>query len=262
MELGLKDKAVLVMASSDGIGKGTALEFARESANVMLFARREEKLKEVKDLIFKTTGRQAEYVAGDITRAEDIHKVVQKTVEKFGPVFALFNNTGGPSAGTFEKFNDNDWKEAFDLTLLSYIRTIREVLPSMKENGGGRIVNVTSSSVKIILDNLILSNTFRMGIVGLSKSLAAELGQYNILVNVLGPGKILTDRVEHLDGIRAGRAGLPKDEFQKKVQQGIPLGRYGDPDEFARLAVFLCSKANSYISGQMLLVDGAMVKAY
>jgi 3-oxoacyl-[acyl-carrier protein] reductase len=262
MELGLKDKTVLVMASSDGIGKGTAIEFAKEGANVMLFARREDKLKEVRQEIVDTTGRPAEYVAGDITSATDIENLVSKTISKFGPVYALINNTGGPPAGTFDKFNDQDWYRAFDLTLLSYVRTIRAVLPGMQEQGAGRIINITSSSVKIILDNLILSNTFRMGIVGLTKSIAAEVGKHNILINVLGPGKILTDRVEHLDTIRSQRAGLPKEKFQEKVRQTIPLGRYGTPDEFARLVVFLCSEANTYISGQTLLIDGGMVKAY
>jgi 3-oxoacyl-[acyl-carrier protein] reductase len=262
MNLGLENKAVLVMASSDGIGKGTAIEFAKEGANVMLFARREEKLKEVQQEIFDTTGKKAEYFTGDITDASDIEKVVSQTISKFGPVYALINNTGGPPAGTFDKFNDDDWYSAFDLTLLSYIRTIRAVLPAMQEQKAGRIINITSSSVKIILDNLILSNTFRMGIVGLTKSIAAEVGKNNVLINVLGPGKILTDRVEHLDTIRSQRSGLPKDEFQQKVRQTIPLGRYGTPDEFARLVVFLCSEANTYISGQTLLVDGGMVKAY
>jgi 3-oxoacyl-[acyl-carrier protein] reductase len=262
MELGIKDKTVLVMASSDGIGKGTAIEFAKEGANVMMFARREDKLKEVQKEISDLTGRKAEYFAGDITRAEDIEKLVSRTISTFGPVYALVNNTGGPPAGTFDKFGDDDWYSAFDLTLLSYIRTIRAVLPGMREQKNGRIINITSSSVKVMLDNLILSNTFRMGIVGLTKSIAAEVGTDNILINVLGPGKILTDRVEHLDTIRSQRAGLPKDEFQKKVQQSIPLGRYGNPDEFARLVVFLCSEANTYISGQTFLVDGSMVKAY
>ena len=262
MELGLKEKTVLVMASSDGLGKGTALEFAKEGANVMLFARREDKLKEVQQEILTSTGKKSEYVVGDITNASDIENAVSKALSKFGPVYALINNTGGPPAGTFDKFNDEDWYSAFDLTLLSYIRTIRAVLPSMQEQQAGRIINITSSSVKIILDNLILSNTFRMGIVGLTKSIAAEVGKNNILINVLGPGKILTDRVEHLDTIRSQRAGLPKDEFQQKVRQTIPLGRYGTPEEFARLVVFLCSEANSYISGQTLLVDGGLVKAY
>ena len=262
MELGLKDKTVIVMASSDGIGKGTAIEFAKEGANVMLFARREDKLKEVQQQIKEMTGRKADYVAGDISKAADIEAVVARTLSTFGPVYALINNTGGPAAGTFDKFGDDDWYSAFDLTLLSYIRAIRAVLPSMQKQKTGRIINITSSSVKIVLDNLILSNTFRMGIVGLTKSLSSELGKDNILINVLGPGKIITDRVEHLDTIRSQRAGVPKDEFQKKVRQTIPLGRYGDPDEFARLAVFLCSEANSYITGQTLLVDGGLVKAY
>jgi 3-oxoacyl-[acyl-carrier protein] reductase len=262
MELDLKDKTIIVMASSDGIGKGTAIEFAKEGANVMLFARREDKLKEVHQQISEQFNGKSEYVAGDITKAADIEKMVEKTLSTFGPIYALINNTGGPPAGTFDKFGDSDWYSAFDLTLLSYIRAIRAVLPSMQEQKAGRIINITSSSVKIVLDNLILSNTFRMGIVGLTKSLSTELGKDNILINVLGPGKIITDRVEHLDTIRSERAGIPKDEFQKKVRQTIPLGRYGDPDEFARLVVFLCSGANSYITGQTLLVDGGLVKAY
>ena len=262
MDLGLMNKTVLVMASSDGIGKGVALEFAREGANVMLFARREEKLKEVQKQIKKLTNRTASYVVGDITQPDNVEKVVAKTVTKLGPIYALINNTGGPPAGTFEQFTDHDWQSAFELTLLSFIRTIRTVLPSMKENGGGRIVNITSSSVKMILDNLILSNTFRMGVVGLTKTLASELGKDNILINVLGPGKILTERVEYLDSIRAAKTGLPKSEFQKKAMQTIPLGRYGTPEEFAKLTVFLCSQANTFITGQTLVVDGGMVKAY
>lgn len=262
MDLGLKDKAVLVMASSDGIGKGVAVEFAKEGANVMLFARREEKLKEVQREIKSLTYKTISYVAGDITQPEDIKKVVSKTLSEFGSIYALINNTGGPPAGTFDRFGDEDWQSAFELTLLSFIRTIQAVLPSMKENGGGRIVNITSSSVKVILDNLILSNTFRMGIVGLTKTLASELGKDNILINVLGPGKILTERVEYLDSIRAEKAGVSKDEYQKKAMQAIPLGRYGTPEEFAKLTVFLCSQANTFVTGQTLVVDGGMVKAY
>ncbi len=262
MNLGLKGKNVLVLASSDGIGKGIALEFAREGSNVMLFARREDKLKEVKKEIEDQNGGKAEYMVGDITNPQDIERVVDKILTEFGSIFVLINNTGGPPAGTFDKFDDDAWLQAFNLTLLSYIRSIRAVLPSMQKNKQGRIVNIASSSVKIILDNLILSNTFRMGIVGLSKTLASELGPYNIMVNVLGPGKILTDRVEHLDGIRAGRAGVSKVEYQKKVQDGIPLGRYGLPEEFAKMAVFLCSQANTYITGQTIMVDGGHIRAY
>lgn len=262
MDLDLRNKAVLVMASSDGIGKGVALEFAREGARVMLFARREEKLKAVVKEINNLTHQNASYIVGDITKPSDIEKAVAETIEKFGPVYALINNTGGPAAGTFENFSDKDWQSAFELTLLSFIRTIRSVLPSMKENGGGRIVNITSSSVKMILDNLILSNTFRMGVVGLTKTLSSELGKDNILVNVVGPGKILTERVNLLDSIRAKQAGLSRQEYQKRAMQTIPLGRYGTPEEFAKLIVFLCSPANTYITGQTIVVDGGLVRAY
>ncbi len=262
MDLGLRDKAVLVMASSEGIGKGTALECAREGARVMLFARREEKLKEVQKEIKNLTHSETSYVVGDITNLSDIERAVSETIKKFGPVYALINNTGGPAAGTFEQFTDKDWQSAFELTLLSFIRTIRSVLPSMKENGGGRIVNITSSSVKMILDNLILSNTFRMGVVGLTKTLSSELGKDNILVNVVGPGKILTERVNLLDSIRAEKVGLSLQEYQKRAMQTIPLGRYGTTEEFAKLIVFLCSPANTYITGQTIVVDGGLVRAY
>lgn len=262
MDLGLKDKAVLVMASSDGIGKGVALECAREGARVMLFARREEKLKDVQREIQDLTQQTVSYVVGDITNPADIERAVSKTLKKLGPIYALVNNTGGPAAGTFEKFSDKDWQSAFELTLLSFIRTIRSVLPSMRKNGGGRIVNITSSSVKMILDNLILSNTFRMGVVGLTKTLSSELGKDNILLNVVGPGKILTERVNLLDSIRAEKVGLSRDEYQRKARQTIPLGRYGTTEEFAKLIVFLCSPANTYITGQTIVVDGGLVRAY
>jgi len=262
MELGLKNKTVIVTASSSGLGKATALEFCREGANVMLFSRSEEELvktqKEIKDM----TGKEPLYTVGDITNYDDIKSLVKNTVEAFGDVYALVNNTGGPPAGNFDNFDDEAWQKAYELCLLSYIRTIREVLPYMKKNNQGKIVNFTSSSVKQVLENLILSNTFRMGVVGLSKTLSQELGKYNILVNVVGPGRIGTARVEYLDRIRAERAGITVEELRKETSKNIPLGRYGTPEEYAKLTVFLCSPANTYITGQIILVDGGMVKAY
>jgi 3-oxoacyl-[acyl-carrier protein] reductase len=262
MDLGLNGKPVLVMASSAGIGRGIAFEFAREGATPILFARRKDKLVEVQNSIEHETGIKPRIYAGDITNQADIKTLFESIESEFGSLFALVNNTGGPAAGTFEKFNDDDWQKAYELTLLSYIRTIRGSIPLMRKHGCGRIINNTSSSTKIVLDNLLLSNTFRMGIVGLSKTLASELGPDNILVNVIGPGKINTERVDYLDSIRAEKQNLTLDEFRKKVFAGIPLGRYGDTSEIGRMVVFLCSGANSYISGQNILVDGALVKAY
>ena len=261
MDLGLNGKSVLVLASSSGLGKGAALEFCREGANVMLFARNESALQKAQDDIFQATGRQPAYVVGDVTRPTDIKKVVTQTREKCGPVFALVNNSGGPPAGTFDTFPDEAWEQAFELNLLAYIRTIREVLPDMRAAGGGRIVNYTSSSVKQVLENLILSNTFRAGVVGLTKTLSQELGKDNILVNVMGAGRVETPRLMQIDKVRAEKSGLSVQQLMESALKTIPLGRYGTTAEFARLTVFLCSEANTYITGQTILVDGGLTKA-
>lgn len=262
MDLGLKDKAVLVMASSAGLGKAAALAFCQEGANVMLFSRNEQELQEAQMEIKAATGLEPAYTVGDMTKYEDIKQVVKNTIGKFGPVFALVNNAGGPPAGTFDSFADEAWQKAYELNLLSYIRTIREVLPSMRQAGRGRIVNYTSSSVKQVLENLILSNTFRMGVMGLSKTLSQELGKDNILINVMGPGRIATARIQQLDEIRAQKANITVEEVVSTALKTIPLGRYGDPAEYAKLTVFLCSEANTYITGQTILVDGGMTKAF
>lgn len=187
---------------------------------------------------------------------------MKTTTEKLGPVYALMNNTGGPSPGTFDQFCDEDWQKAFELCLLSYIRLIRECLPIMRAGGGGRILNSTSSSVKAVLDNLILSNTFRMGVVGLSKTLSQELGKDGILVNVIGPGRIGTARIDQMDQVRAEKAGKTVEEIRQSAFSSIPLGRYGKPEEYGKLAAFLLAPSNTYITGQTVLVDGGMVKAF
>lgn len=261
MDLGLKGRTALVMASSGGLGKAIATEFAREGAKVMLFSRSEEKLKTVQEEIESETGNRPNYFVGNITSVTDIRDLVRATVEKCGPIYALVNNAGGPKPGVFDDLNDEEWQKAFELTLLSYVRTIREVLPSMRVNGGGRIVNSTSSSVKQVLNNLILSNTFRMGVVGMTKTISHELGKDNILANVIGPGRFSTARIDQLDSIRAEKARVSVEEIKETTFRNIPLGRYGIPEEYGRLAVFLCSSANTYITGQTILADGGMTTA-
>lgn len=262
MNLGLTDKPVIVCASSAGLGKATALEFAREGARVMLCSRRAAELERAAAEIKTATGREPAFTVVDVTKSDDITRLIDATVAEFGGVFTLVNNSGGPPAGTFDQFDDAAWQSAFELNLLSYIRTTRAALPYLRKAGGGRIVNFTSSSVKSPLDNLILSNTFRTGVLGLTKTLASELGQDGILVNVLGPGRIQTERIEQLDGIRAAKSNVSIDRIRADTARTIPLGRYGTPDEYAKMAVFLGSPANTYITGQTLLVDGGMVKAY
>ncbi|MCL2617260.1 MAG: SDR family oxidoreductase [Defluviitaleaceae bacterium] len=262
MDLGLKGKSALVLASSSGLGKGIALEMAREQAKVMLFSSSESKLKEAQADIEKATGNRPEYFVGDITNAEDIKNLVKTAVEKNGPIYALVNNTGGPKPGVFTSLNDEDWQKGFELCLLSYVRAIRECLPYMIENKGGRILCSTSSSVKVMFDNLLLSNSFRMGVVGLAKTLSSEHGKDNILVNVIGPARVETARLNQVNDLTAEKMGISVDEVKAGQLGSIPLGRYGNIEEFGRFATFLCSEANTYLTGQTILFDGGMIKAY
>lgn len=261
MELGLKGKSVLVMASSSGLGKAAALEFCREGANVMLFSSNESKLLAAQEDIYSVTGNKPLYTIGNLTKADDIKKVVAKTADEFGSIYALVNNAGGPPAGTFDDFSDEIWQSAYELTLLSYIRAIRAVLPYMRAASAGRIVNYTSSSIKQVLENLILSNTFRLGVVGLTKTLSQELGKDGILINVMGPGRIATDRIKYLDDVRAKKDGIDVEKIYQKAIKSIPLGRYGIPEEYGKMTAFLCSAANTYITGQSILVDGGLTKS-
>ncbi|GGC99781.1 3-oxoacyl-ACP reductase [Thalassobacillus devorans] len=262
MDYQLQGKSVIVTASSKGLGKATALEFAKEGAHVLISSRNEEELQAAKKEIQEVSGNNhVDYGVCDVTDASQIKQLIQKAVDWNGTVDVLVNNAGGPPAGTFDKFTDEDWQGAFELNLLSFVRTVREVLPSMREQQSGRIVNIASSSIKQTLDNLILSNTFRAGIVGLSKSLSQELAGDNILINTVGPGRIATDRVAQLDEKRAEKLGITAEEVKQQTEQSIPIGRYGEPEEFARAIVFLASGANTYLTGQSLVVDGGLVKA-
>ncbi len=226
----------------------------------MITGRNEEKLR-LKASELETIGiGKVAYQKTDITKAEEIKQLVSITVEKFGGIHMLVNNAGGPPAGSFETLTDTDWQESFELNLLSYIRMIREALPYLKKQGG-KIINIASSSIKEPISGLILSNTFRTGIVGLSKTLATELAPYHILINTIAPGRIATDRVKHLDQINADKEGVSIETIEAQKKEDIPLKRYGEPQEFANVAVFLLSDANTYMTGSSFLVDGGMVKA-
>lgn len=262
MNLGLQDKPALVFASSAGIGRGVAQELAREGARVMLCSRSEDKLKAAQNSIAAETGNRPEIFVGDVGEPGVVERAVAATVEKFGGLWSLFNNAGGPPAGNFDQFDDSIWQGAFELTLLSYVRAIRAALPHLRAGGGGRIVNNTSASTRQAIDKLLLSNTFRLGVVGLTKTLARELGPDKILVNVVSPGRIDTDRVAQLDALWAEKQGITIAEQRARSAEKIPLGAYGNPAEFGRVVAFLCSESNTYVTGQNLLIDGGMVEAY
>lgn len=260
MDLGLQQKNALVLASSQGLGKAIAEQFVIEGTNVLLASRNEEQLKKVAEELKELKGGHVDYIICDITKVEDIKRAVNHTVETFGGMDILINNAGGPPAGSFEDLDDRDWYHSFELNLLSYIRVIREALPHLKKHGG-KIINIASSSVKEPIPGIILSNTFRLGIVGLSKTLADELAPYNILVNTVGPGRIATERVIHLDNAHAEREGVSVEEVSARAEASIPLGRDGKPEEFAKIVVFLASEGNTYMTGSTFIVDGGKLRS-
>ncbi|MGZ6505475.1 MAG: SDR family oxidoreductase [Tumebacillaceae bacterium] len=261
MDLGLTGKVVLVMAASKGLGRATATEFAREGARVMIASRNEEALQTTAEEIREATGGEVAYCVTDVSKREDIDRLMQKTIETYGALNVLVTNAGGPPGGTFDDFEDDVWEQVFQSNLLSVVRLVRAALPHLRQSGGGRILNIASTSIKQPIPGLILSNTFRAGVLGLAKSLSIELAPENILVNTIAPGRIATDRIVELDGLYAEATGQSMDEIRRLQEQNIPLGRYGTPEEFARIVTFLGSDANSYLTGQALLVDGGMVRA-
>lgn len=260
MNLNLSGKTALVVASSQGLGFAIAERLVKEGVNVMISGRDEFKLKQKADELEAIGAGKVAYQKTDITNVEEIKQLVSKTIETFSSIDMLVNNAGGPPASSFEDLTDDHWYQAFELNLLSYVRMIREALPYLKQQGG-KILNIASSSIKEPIPGLILSNTYRTGIVGLSKTLASELAPYNILINTIAPGRIATERVKHLDQINADKQGINRESIELQVKEGIPLKRYGTPEEFANVAVFLLSDANSYMTGSSFLVDGGMIKS-
>jgi 3-oxoacyl-[acyl-carrier protein] reductase len=260
MELNLKGKTALVAASSQGLGLAIAEKLALEGTNVMISGRDESKLALKAEELNKMGKGKVSYQQTDLTKNEDIKNLISVTAETFGGIDILINNAGGPPAGSFETLSDEVWQAAYELNLLSYVRLIREALPYLKKQGG-KILNIASSSIKEPIPGLLLSNTFRTGIVGLSKTLSVELAPYNIIINTIAPGRIATDRVKHLDQVNAEKLGLDRETVEMQVKQGIPLKRYGTPEEFANVAVFLVSDANTYMTGSSFLVDGGMIKS-
>jgi len=256
MDLGLRDRTALVTAASKGMGKACALGLAAEGARVVMCARTETDLRSSADEVRAKTGAEVVAMAADVTRADQVTALVARAREVFGGVDVLVANAGGPPRGRFDELSDEQWYDAFELSLLSVVRLVREVLPSMRERRWGRIVTIQSTSVKQPIDGLDLSNGVRPGVAGLTKTLAADLGRDNILVNTVCPGRILTDRL--LAGAR--QAGLSREEYLAKASDDIPLGRVGTPEEFANVVVFLASEKASYVTGVALQVDGGLVR--
>lgn len=260
MDLGIKDKVAVVGASSKGLGKAVALGLAREGVKLTLCARGKDDLDQASREIVSETGADVLAIECDVSKTADIQKVVDETVKKYKRIDILVNNAGGPPTGTFLDFSLEDWQKAIELNLFSTITFSRAALPLMKANKWGRIVNITSVAVKQPIDGLILSNTARAGVIGLAKTLSNEFGPYNITVNNVCPGRILTDRITHLAGEKAKREGTSVEDALAAMETDVPLRRIGKPEELASLVVFLASERASYITGTTIQVDGGLTK--
>jgi 3-oxoacyl-[acyl-carrier protein] reductase len=244
MDLGLENRTAIVSGASSGIGLGIAESLAGEGANVVMFARRRELLQQQAERL----GGVA--VPGDVTKAEDLERLVSTAVDTYGGIDILVNNSGGPARTTAAELDAAKVTAAVELLLVSIVRLTGLCLPHLERSPAGRIVTVTSSSVREPIDNLALSNSVRPGIAGWSKSLARELGPKGITVNCIAPGRIDTDRVREVypDGPSAEDLAT------------IPLRRLGTTREVGDVAAFLCSDRASYVSGLVILVDGALTR--
>ena len=260
MDLNLNDNVIMVAASSKGLGFGIAEAVAREGARVSLASRTADDIQNAATNLRDRFGVDARGYIFDARDADSITQWRSATLNDFGTIDGLVVNAGGPPAGTFDKFDDEAWTNAFQLTLLSAVRMIRAVLPTMKEQQSGSILTVTSTSFKEPNDMLLLSNVFRSGVVSLVKTLSRDLAPHGIRINNLVPGRMDTDRVRSLDQIAADKRGIPVEEQQAAQQQAIPMGRYGTIQEFGSAGAFLLSDAARYITGTTLIVDGGKTR--
>ncbi|MFH1943835.1 MAG: SDR family oxidoreductase [bacterium] len=260
MERVLKNKVALVAASSRGLGKAVAWGMAREGAKLVICARDKSVLEKTADDIFLETGVSVFPLAVDLTQYDQIDWLIEETMDLFGKVDILVTNAGGPPSGDFKDMEEADWKRAVDLTLMSVVRLTKAVIPKMRKQKWGRIIHMTSVSVKQPIPGLLLSNVIRPAVVGLTKSLAQEYAKDNILVNAVCPGYFLTDRVKELLREKAKKGKKSIDSVMGEIVAQIPLGRMGDPEELANLVVFLASERASYITGSIIQVDGGYVK--
>jgi 3-oxoacyl-[acyl-carrier protein] reductase len=262
MDLGIRGRVALVAASGRGLGRATAERLAMEGCNVAICDKDESVLDAALQSV-KATGQETRALAYpvDLTKADEIERLVASVGRDLGSISILVTNSGGPPPGPFEAADDEKWLFAYHLTFLSAVRLIRAVLPDMKAQGWGRIINFTSRSLKEPIPNLIISNAVRLAVGGMAKTLAGEVAQYGITVNNVCPGPTSTDRAIELAAARAAKKGISVEEELEDTAQNIPVGRLARPEEQAAVVAFLASELAGYITGVSLLVDGGAVRA-
>ena len=264
MNLNLKNKNAIVCASSQGLGKAAALDLAEEGVNLAICSRDQDKINKVKEEIHRKVDSKIKVIAlqVDLDSLDEIQAFYKQVENDLGSVDILVNNNGGPPPSTFEQLSDDDWQKAFNSTMMSCLRLSKLVIPNMKKNGWGRIINISSVSVKTPVNGLFLSNSLRMGVLGWAKALSDELAPHGITVNTVCPGYTRTERVEAILETQSNSSGLKKEDIEKSIAENIPMKRVGEAEDLAGLITFIASGKADYMTGLAIQVDGGSARTF
>ena len=264
MNLNLKNKNAIVCASSQGLGKAAALDLAEEGVNLAICSRDQDKINKVKEEIHQKINSEIKVIAlkVDLDSPDEIQAFYKQVENDLGSVDILVNNNGGPPPSTFEQLSDDDWQKAFNSTMMSCLRLSKLVVPNMKKNAWGRIINISSVSVKTPVNGLFLSNSLRMGVLGWAKALSDELAPHGVTVNTVCPGYTRTERVEAILETQSNSSGLKKEEIEKSIAENIPMKRVGEAEDLAGLITFLASEKANYMTGLAIQVDGGSARTF
>ena len=264
MNLNLKNKNAIVCASSQGLGKAAALDLAEEGVNLAICSRDQDKINKVKEEIHQKIDSEIKIIAlqVDLDSPGEIQAFYKQVESDLGSVDILVNNNGGPPPSTFEHLSDADWQKAFNSTMMSCLRLSKLVIPNMKKNAWGRIINISSVSVKTPVNGLFLSNSLRMGVLGWAKALSDELAPHGITVNTVCPGYTRTERVEAILETQSNSSGLKKEDIEKSIAENIPMKRVGEAKDLAGLITFLASEKANYMTGLAIQVDGGSARTF
>ena len=264
MNLNLKNKNAIVCASSQGLGKAAALDIAEEGVNLAICSRDQDKINKVKEEIHQKINSEIKVIAlqVDLDSPNEIQAFYEQVENDLGSVDILVNNNGGPPPSTFEQLSDDDWQKAFNSTMMSCLRLSKLVIPNMKKNAWGRIINISSVSVKTPVNGLFLSNSLRMGVLGWAKALSDELAPHGVTVNTVCPGYTRTERVEAILETQSNSSGLKKEEIEKSIAENIPMKRVGEAEDLAGLITFIASEKADYMTGLAIQVDGGSARTF